>query len=232
MRSLVGYRAPVGRSSASGSFADGDARNSETSRCVDSIVRRSSSTIRRRSRGWQHEPRGALRNLGELARASRPGERFEDMHPDDPKVLRALAAVYGELAEGADELAIRADRLFVLANELEMLDEDDFEFADLTNVTPRSRNCSTALGASSILVVTPSAPSVTGLPRSAATRRNRIVAACRSETSVRPRLHARGVARVPAHAAVPRLRSDLRAVGWLSKSLVRLAPFRASGCVH
>jgi tetratricopeptide (TPR) repeat protein len=80
---------------------------------------------------------GALRDLGELPRAQALGERLERMYPDDPKVLRALAAVYGELSRDADDMTMRADRLFALANELDALAEDGFDFADLTNVTPQ-----------------------------------------------------------------------------------------------
>lgn len=79
---------------------------------------------------------GALRDLDELSKARELGERLERLHPDDPKVLRALAAVYGNLSDGQDEMGERADHLFALANELDALGGDDFDFGDLTNVTP------------------------------------------------------------------------------------------------
>jgi tetratricopeptide (TPR) repeat protein len=76
---------------------------------------------------------GALRDIGELQRAQALGERLEQLYPDDPKVLRALAAVYRDLFGAGDT---RADGLFSLASALEELPQDNFGFADLRNVTP------------------------------------------------------------------------------------------------
>jgi hypothetical protein len=72
----------------------------------------------------------ALRDLGELRRARALGEQLAHLYPDDPKVLRALAAVYRDANDS------RADGTFSLASELEELPEGDFTFSDLTNVTP------------------------------------------------------------------------------------------------
>ena len=80
---------------------------------------------------------GAFRDLEQLAEARELGEQLERLHPDDPKVCRALAAVYRDLSDGPHELAAHAQRLFTRANELDALDDEGFSFADLSNVTPQ-----------------------------------------------------------------------------------------------
>jgi tetratricopeptide (TPR) repeat protein len=79
----------------------------------------------------------ALRDLGELPEARLLGENLYARHPDDPKLLRALAAVYRDLSTGGDEFDEWADRLFALANELEHVRSPDYAFSDLRNATPQ-----------------------------------------------------------------------------------------------
>lgn len=79
----------------------------------------------------------ALRDRGELMAARTLGEKLESRHPDDPKVLRALAAIYRDLSTGLDEFAAWAQRLFVLANELQVVRSPEYSFSDLRSATPQ-----------------------------------------------------------------------------------------------
>jgi tetratricopeptide (TPR) repeat protein len=77
-----------------------------------------------------------LRELGDLGTARRDGEELERRHPDDPYVLRTLAAVYRDLATDDDDLVFRARQLLEHASALAELQSPEWSFSDLVLIEP------------------------------------------------------------------------------------------------
>jgi tetratricopeptide (TPR) repeat protein len=77
-----------------------------------------------------------LRELGRVEEARVHGDELEARHPDDPYVLRTLAAVYREMSDDDEEFGDRARVLFLHACELDDLASEDWSFDDLILAEP------------------------------------------------------------------------------------------------